>query len=161
MTFVSENEVRESVAQLFSQIKQQLSELLPGADIQHVGSTAIPGCLTKGDLDVQIRVSAEVYPEARRKLAEIYKVNDGGFVADDATSFEDYDTQPPHGVHLTVIDGSCDIQWRFRDAVCASEKLRKEYDAFKRGFEGQSAEAYINAKYHFVLRVQSSDVYPA
>lgn len=160
MTFVSETEVRESVANLFSRIERQLSELLPGADIQHVGSTAIPGSLTKGDLDVQVRVSEDRYAEAREVLAKIYEVNDGGFVADDATSFEDYDTQPPHGVHLTVIGGSCDIQWRFRDPLRASETLRHEYDAFKRRFEGRSADAYRDAKYRFVLRVQSSDVYP-
>ena len=160
MSFVPESEVRESVARLYSRLEKQLGELLPGADIQHVGSTAIPGCMTKGDLDIQVRVPPQTYAEAKRKLAEIYEINDGGFVADDATSFEDYATQPPHGVHLTVVNGSCDIQWRFRDAIRASEELRREYDEFKRSFEGQSAEAYRNAKYYFVLRIQAADTYP-
>ena len=160
MTFVPETEVRESVARLFSRIERQLRELLPGAEIEHVGSTAIPGCLTKGDLDIQVRVSTEAYAAARRKLAELYEINEGGFAADDATSFEDYSTEPPHGVHLTVINGSCDIQWRFRDAIRASGELRQEYDEFKRRFEGRPAKAYRDAKCDFVLRVEESAAYP-
>lgn len=31
--------------------------LIPNADVQHVGSTAIQNSLTKGDIDIQIRVS--------------------------------------------------------------------------------------------------------
>lgn len=160
MAFVPEAEVREGVALLYSRVERQLNELLPDAEIQHVGSTAIPGCLTKGDLDVQVRVTSEAYVEARRKLADIYAINAGGFIADDATSFENYDTFPPHGVHLTVIDGSGDIQWRFRDALRASEDLREDYNDLKRSFEERSAQEYRNAKYHFVLRVRSADSYP-
>ena len=63
MSFVPESEVRESVARLYSRLEKQLGELLPGADIQHVGSTAIPGCMTKGDLDIQVRVPPQTYAD--------------------------------------------------------------------------------------------------
>jgi GrpB-like predicted nucleotidyltransferase (UPF0157 family) len=118
-----------------------------------VGSTAIPGSLTKGDLDIQVRVVAPTYPAAKRRLSEIYDVNAGGFVGEDAVSFEDYSGTPSVGIHLTVIGGSGDIQWRFRDLLVASEALRQEYDDLKRQFEGKSMARYREAKERFVTRV--------
>jgi GrpB-like predicted nucleotidyltransferase (UPF0157 family) len=90
---------------------------------------------------------------AKQRLSEFYDVNPGGFVADDAVSFEDYKSTPPVGLHLTVIGGSADSQWRFRDLLVASESLRREYDDLKRQFEGKSMARYREAKERFVTRV--------
>ena len=153
VSFLPEARFRTRVLQRFEQLKAELTVLIPDADIQHVGSTAIPGSLTKGDLDIQIRVVAATYPIAKQRLAEIYDVNAGGFAADDAVSFEDYTGLPCVGIHLTVIGGSADIQWRFRDLLAASESLRREYDDLKRRFEGKSMARYREAKEKFVTRV--------
>jgi GrpB-like predicted nucleotidyltransferase (UPF0157 family) len=151
--FAPERDFREAVVRLFEEVQSQLLTLIPHADVQHVGSTAVPGSLTKGDLDVQVRVSESQYVAAREMLSKIYDVNVGGFASDDAISFEDHSSQPPLGVHLTVIGGSADIQWRFRDALVASPVLREQYDQLKRQFEGGSMERYRTAKAEFVSRV--------
>ncbi|MFE3575677.1 GrpB family protein [Lysinibacillus sp. NPDC059133] len=52
-----------------------MKELLPEADIQHVGSTAIPDSVTKGDLDIQVRVSAEQFSIAVELLSNLYDRN--------------------------------------------------------------------------------------
>ena len=153
VNFAPEQNFREAVGRLFARVKAQLSTLLPGSDIQHVGSTAIPGSLTKGDLDVQMRVTSGKYDAAKEVLSKLYRLNAGGFASEDATSFEDYSTQPSLGVHLTVIDGSADIQWRFRDLLIASAALREEYDQLKRRFDGGSMTKYRDAKATFVERV--------
>ncbi|HEU4562245.1 MAG TPA: GrpB family protein [Longimicrobium sp.] len=154
--FAAEQRSREAVYQLFRQVETQLRTVVHSADIQHVGSTAIPGSLTKGDLDVQVRVAGSEYSEAKEKLSEIYAVNPGGFASEDAISFEDYSTQPPLGVHLTVIGGTADIQWKFRDLLIESADLREQYDRLKRQFEGGSMERYREAKAEFVSRVLQS-----
>ena len=151
--FVPEREVREVVAQLFRQVEARLRSLVPSADVQHVGSTAIPGSLTKGDLDVQVRVVASEYAAAKEKLSKIYATNVGGFASDDAISFADYGTQPSLGVHLTVIGGTADIQWKFRDLLIESADLREQYDQLKRQFDGGSMDNYREAKAEFVSRV--------
>ena len=159
--FVREQELRTGTAQLFEEVKARLKRLLPGAEIQHVGSTAIPGSLTKGDLDIQVRVAQHEYEDAKTTLLAIYQINSGGFDADDGASFGDYSTRPPHGVHLTVIGGSCDIQWRFRDALLSSSELRREYDGLKRRFHGKEMEAYRDAKAQFADKVEQSAAYAA
>jgi GrpB-like predicted nucleotidyltransferase (UPF0157 family) len=154
--FAPKQDSRDVVARLFRRVDAQVRSLVPSADVQHVGSTAIPGSLTKDDLDVQVRVAGPEYAAAKDKLSKIYAVNAGGFTADDAVSFDDYGTKPPLGVHLTVIGGSADIQWKFRDLLIASPELRDQYDRLKRRFEGRSMEEYRDAKATFVSRALQS-----
>jgi GrpB-like predicted nucleotidyltransferase (UPF0157 family) len=153
VSFAPEQRFREAAGTLFSRVQARLQALIPGADIQHVGSTAIPGALTKGDLDVQVRVASGHYSAAKEALSKLYRVNAGGFALQDATSFEDYTTEPSVGIHLTVIGGSADIQCKFRDLLIASPLLREEYDRLKRGFDGGSMAEYRDAKAIFVTRV--------
>jgi GrpB-like predicted nucleotidyltransferase (UPF0157 family) len=151
--FAPEAHGREAVERLFARVAERLGALLPNADIQHVGSTAIPGSLTKGDLDVQVRVHECDFAGAKERLTAIYAVNAGGFASRDAASFAARDTEPSLGVHLTVIGGPADMQWRFRDLLIASPRLRADYDRLKREFHGASMQKYREAKGEFVARV--------
>jgi GrpB-like predicted nucleotidyltransferase (UPF0157 family) len=153
VTFLPEEHVRARVQSRFVQLRGELQAMVPGAQIEHVGSTAIPGSLTKGDLDIQVRVLAAQYAAAKERLCQLFDINAGGFSAHDAISFEDHSHVPHVGIHLTVVGGSADLQWRFRDLLLASEPLRQKYDDLKRRFEGKSMERYRDAKAEFVDRV--------
>jgi GrpB-like predicted nucleotidyltransferase (UPF0157 family) len=153
VVFAPESEVRDAVERLFARVAARLQRLIPNADVQHVGSTAIPGALTKGDLDVQVRVDELDYAAAKEKLIAVYSVNHGGFNSDDAISFEADDSDPSLGIHLTVIGGPADMQWKFRDLLIESPQLLAEYDRLKREFDGGSMEKYREAKAQFVARV--------
>jgi GrpB-like predicted nucleotidyltransferase (UPF0157 family) len=153
--FAPEPQFRDAIRKRFTAIEHQLRAIVADAEIHHVGSTAIPGSLTKGDLDVQVRVSPQRFAAAKAALASRFAINAGGFSDRDAISFEDYGSDPPVGVHLTVVGGSSDVQLRFRDLLLASEPLRLEYDELKRRFDGGSMEAYRSAKAAFVSRVLS------
>lgn len=45
---------------------------LEGLDIQHVGATAVPGLLTKGDLDLVVRVAPEAFEEVVHALESVF-----------------------------------------------------------------------------------------
>jgi len=85
---------RTKAEALFARLEHRLRALLPTAAIEHVGSTSLPDGLTKGDLDVQVRVRAEDYADACRALASAYEDNPGGFT-DQGRSFKDDTTDPP------------------------------------------------------------------
>lgn len=153
VAFLPEEHFRARVQARFEQLRSELEAVVPGAQIEHVGSTAIPGSLTKGDLDVQVRVPAAQYLAAKERLCRLFAINGGGFSGHDAISFEDYSGDPNVGVHLTVVGSTADVQWRFRDLLLASQSLRREYDELKRRFEGKSMERYRDAKADFVDRV--------
>lgn len=139
---------RASADALFARVESRLRTLLPPALIEHVGSTALPDGLTKGDLDVQVRVHADAFDDACRILALEYACNPGGFT-DGGRSVKDDDTTPQLGVHVTAIGGSSDIQYWQRDLLRARPDLRAEYDAVKRTFDGGDMTAYREAKDHF------------
>lgn len=143
---------------LFADVARRLRALVPDAIIEHVGSTSLPDGLTKGDLDVQVRVVASAYDAACSALAAIYEPNPGGFT-EGGRSFKDDGADPPLGVHVTIIDGPSDIQHRQRDLLRARPELRAEYDAIKRTFDGGDMTAYREAKDPFFARLRDLVTY--
>ncbi len=139
---------------LFGRVREDVLRVVPNAVVEHVGSTALPDGLTKGDLDVQVRVRAEDFDEACRALASLYQHNEGGFT-DGGRSFKDDSADPPLGVHLTVIGGPSDTQSSQRDLLRRRPDLRAEYDALKRRFDGGDMDAYRDAKDVFFTRLAS------
>ncbi|MFA1820177.1 GrpB family protein [Virgibacillus oceani] len=77
MNFNSTSLFKADAEQAFLSQMELIKEYIPEADIQHVGSTAIPNSLTKGDLDIQVRVTAEQFPEAVKALSLLYEINEG------------------------------------------------------------------------------------
>jgi GrpB-like predicted nucleotidyltransferase (UPF0157 family) len=47
IALLREEEIRGQVAGIFGRRQAELEGMLPGARIEHVGSTAVPGSLTK------------------------------------------------------------------------------------------------------------------
>jgi GrpB-like predicted nucleotidyltransferase (UPF0157 family) len=137
---------------LFVRIEREVRLLLPTALVEHVGSTSLPDGLTKGDLDVQIRVQMEDYDHACRVLETAYQANPGGFT-EQGRSFNNDATDPPLGIHVTIIGGPSDIQHAQRDLLRSRPDLRAEYDELKRKFDGAPMEAYREAKDAFFTRL--------
>ena len=63
------DELRVAVAAAIAGHSARIDAALPGVEIEHVGSTAIPGALTKGDLDLLVRVPADALRGGRRGAA--------------------------------------------------------------------------------------------
>ncbi len=139
---------------LFSVVEQQLRvELPPEADIRHIGATAVPGCLTKGDLDIVVRVPSEHFASTDAVLAERYARNTGSIRSDSVSAFDDSSRTPHLGIQLASIGGPHDFFHLFVEALRASPELVTEYNALKRRFDGKDMASYRRAKDAFVERV--------
>lgn len=147
-----QHRARADAEQLYRSVSQRLIRLLPtGSEIMHVGATAIANCLTKGDLDVMVRVEADQFGEARRALGSLFARGHSD-TTDDFASFEDCDAVPPLGIQLVAKGGAFDVFERFRDRLNASPALLREYNALKRKHDGAPMDIYREAKDHFILR---------
>jgi GrpB-like predicted nucleotidyltransferase (UPF0157 family) len=144
--FHSYEQVRERAEEAFRVHQARLFSLLPYADIQHVGSTAIPGARTKGDLDIQVRVPPERFAEAEAVLAGHYARNEGSDRTSEFASFQDETLEVPLGIQLTAMGGSRDFFSRARDLLRADAKLLAEYDALKARWDGKPMDAYREEK---------------
>jgi GrpB-like predicted nucleotidyltransferase (UPF0157 family) len=145
---IREQEIRERVARVFARRRPELEGTLPGARVEHVGSTAVPGSLTKGDLDICVIVAGADFERACRVLAARFEIHQPENWSATLASF----TAPSEdgidvGVQL-VPAGSADerhfVGWR--DRLRADPELRARYDEVKRGHQGEGIDAYRAAK---------------
>jgi GrpB-like predicted nucleotidyltransferase (UPF0157 family) len=154
--FLKQDTIQERAHEEFLLHKAKILSLLPHADIQHIGSTAIPSSITKGDLDIQVRVHQENFLEAVELLATLYDLNEGSTQTEFFRAFQNNSLPLPLGIQLTVIDSDLDIFWKIRDVLLANDALRTEYDHLKRRFEGKSMEEYRLAKSEFFEKMMDS-----
>ena len=157
--FQHEQVFRTQVERLFDDQSRRIRAVLPEADIQHVGSTAIPDSLTKGDLDIQVRVPADVFSRAVERLGTLYRVNAGSQRTETFAAFQDDTTNPPLGVQLSVIGASEDFFWKVRDVLRANPSLQRAYDALKQQYEGQPMAVYRAAKQRFIEALMASEAF--
>jgi GrpB-like predicted nucleotidyltransferase (UPF0157 family) len=125
-----EEELRVTVAAAFETHRARISALLPDAEIEHVGSTSIPGALTKGDLDLLVRVDTTGFDTAVLVLRARYAVHQRENWTPTYASFVDPDaSDPPVGVLLAA------------------------YHRLKLDLDGEDYEGYTDAKGAFVEEV--------
>ena len=135
------------------------------ADVQHVGSTAVPDLPAKPILDIVAAVvTFESMPELVRRLADIgyrYRRNHGDagghlFVVDSAPDVR--------MIHLHVVEQS-DSQWRdylrFRDLLRRRPAIRKRYAELKRRLASicqDDRESYTASKADSIREVLGNSV---
>lgn len=148
MHFVNLETIQAVADGEFDKQKKHLNELIPDADIQHVGSTAVPGSITKGDIDIQVRVDKNRFDEACKLLAENYNPNRKGEIwRDGFASFEDYDNPAiPVGIQLTVTGSKYDEFYKIRDLFIEDKELLNRYNGIKRSCEGKTYGEYRKHK---------------
>ncbi|MFM9942636.1 MAG: GrpB family protein [Hyphomicrobiaceae bacterium] len=153
-TLVDTEQARAAALALFDSLMPLLtSRLPPSADIRHIGATAVPGCLTKGDLDIVVRVPPEDFSAAEAALSKLFARNVGSARTHDFSAFEDASRNPPLGIQLTAIGGEFDSFHHFVEALLASPQLVAAYNALKRDWNGAGMADYRKAKDEFVARV--------
>lgn len=156
-TLVDTERAREAAQRLFMATSRSLAAILPRpTDIRHVGATAVHGCLTKGDLDIVVRVPAQDFSNADAALASRYARNEGSIRTETFSAFEEASSQHHLGIQLTVIDGPFDFFHQFAEELQRSSQLVEEYNALKRSYDGADMAAYRAAKDAFVERVLSA-----
>ena len=113
-----DRQAREAAERLFETVRRDLHAILPAtAEVLHVGATAVPGCLTKGDLDVVVRVRRLDFEAAQTALAACFPRNRGSTRTAEFAAFEDEKQTPHLGVQLTVKGGAFDVFHRFAAAL--------------------------------------------
>lgn len=130
--------------------------LPPSTDIVHVGSTAVPGCLTKGDLDVCVRAHRDDVAHIDALLATRYARNTGSFRSETFSAFKDDSHHPPLGVQLVARGSELDVFVRFRDCLLRDPALVDAFNALKVACAGQPMAIYRRAKSDFIARALSA-----
>ena len=148
------DELRATADELYEYTRDRLVEILPPKSlIEHIGATAVPGCLTKGDLDLVVRVEAPLFAQADRALVSMFDRNAKSVQTESFSAFEDRSANMSVGIQLTTIGGEFDVFHQFADRLRQNPNLVEQYNALKRRFEGKSMEDYRDAKSAFIESV--------
>ena len=138
----------------FEKWRRQHARALPDAAlIEHVGATSVPGCETKGDLDIAVRVSKQDFPAALKHLDKTHQANDRSTRREGFAAFSAQGYALDVGVQLVVVGDALDQFSAFRDALNADKVLVARYNALKRAYRGRKTVSYREAKAEFIKTV--------
>lgn len=148
---------------LYEEERQRLLALLPGTfiDIQHIGSTSIPGLMAKPVIDILAGVeSTDVAESIGEVLCRSGYTTSAEFnrsLADRKWFMRWANGHRTHHLHVVVHGGPVWTErLKFRDALRANPGLAAEYAELKVKMaveHSRDREAYTDAKSHFVQAV--------
>ncbi len=71
MKFFEPSEYQSKADAIFNDIKLKVTSILSSCDVEHIGSSSISGAVSKGDVDVFVRVAGEKFNEALDKIISL------------------------------------------------------------------------------------------
>jgi len=149
--FHTQDSVEAHTTALYLSLLTKLKSLLPFAQFSHVGSTSVPGALTKGDLDIAACVDANRFAASVTLMDSQY--------ARHTNSFSDHEYQPyiltsanqDVGIQLFIAGSEYEtkfIAWRNR--LIDDPALLVQYNLLKEKYHGKSMTHYRSAKATFI-----------
>ena len=151
--FIKTEEISEKVEALFTSEKHKLSSLFPDADIEHIGATSVPGSVTKGDLDINVRVDPNDFQWAREILAGLYQINQPDNWTSGFASFKDKCRDL--GVQLTALGSVDDFFVAQREYLKNHPEKVTDLNGLKLKFEGKSMDEYREEKGIFFEKLKA------
>ena len=142
----------ERVDAAFAATCDELLELLPGATVEHMGATSVPGAITKGDLDILVLINPAAFDGASGALAALFEIHQ----AENWTpSFASFNAPArdgiPIGIQLAAAGSLEERQFiGLRDLLRTRPDLLERLNNLKRSFDGADPEAYWRAKQELI-----------
>lgn len=151
MHFHPAEQIAETVRREFARVRDRIDKALPRANVKHIGGTSIPGALTKGDLDLMVRVDAADFGSARTRLTGLYTIHQPENWTPTLASFKEEPQQVlPIGIQLVAVGSDDDVFHLIGEAIASDRRLLDAYNRLKAEHEGADPETYLDAKTEFM-----------
>lgn len=137
----------DEARQTRDEVAASLTELGVPGELVLTGATSVPGALTKGDIDLHLRVTAAEFGDAVARLTRVYAVGSPHSWADTLAVF-DVPRARATGLAVTPVGSEHDVH--FRSAWLALGRhpaLLDEYNAIKREATGTNAYEQRKSKF--------------
>lgn len=142
-----------------ARLEQLLTSYIHG-NIEHVGSTSVPGLLAKPTIDIMVGVESLA---ASKPTIDILTTNGYCYYPYKPKQMHWFCAPSPEkrDFHVHLIPFESDLwkeRLRFRDILRSNEKVRDEYAALKRKLmneDAQDRERYTQLKWPFIKNVLS------
>ncbi|MEA9357583.1 GrpB family protein [Bacteriovorax sp. PP10] len=145
------------VNDLFVILSKELRSILPDARIEHIGSSAVPGSISKGDLDVFVGVDHSHFNQALSLIKSLdFYEKKGTFRSDElcmlVTDKFNYDV----AVQLVSNGSEFEDFLKFRDLLKTNDEFVKEYNEVKLMAQYLDGNEYRQKKSIFITKILNS-----
>jgi GrpB-like predicted nucleotidyltransferase (UPF0157 family)/RimJ/RimL family protein N-acetyltransferase len=140
--------------ELFDQLSFKIRQAIPAARIEHIGSSAIEGAVSKGDLDIFVGVEPELFQDAIISIKSLgFQIKAESFRNESLCQFEWHDYPLPVGLQLAMNRSEFEFFLAFRDRMNADADLRSSYNQLKRQACDLNEDEYRRVKSKFIENV--------
>lgn len=153
MVFLEPEQYQQRCAQLFNSYHKDISSLLPFAQIEHIGSSAIPNAISKGDLDIYIEVKPEHFEFAIAQLKTLNFIEKQNTLRTHELCMLESLNNDDVAFQIVVTDSVFTFFLTFRNKLIDSPLLVNEYNQLKLECSHLDHDQYRTIKAGFINRV--------
>ena len=147
MILKSSEELAPVVNNVLRELGELFARILPDITMHHIGSTAIPGALTKGDIDVLLRVENSEFQFTVEILKKHFTIRQAeNWTATFASFGTDTDYALPLGIQVVIKDSDADFFLFIHNFFVSNPDRLTEYNELKLGNADKGSKAYWSAK---------------
>lgn len=153
MIFLEPEQYQERCAQLFTSYQKDISTLLPFAKIEHIGSSAIPNAISKGDLDIYIEVMPEQFEFAIEQLKTLNFIEKQNTLRTHELCMLESLNNDDVAFQIVVSGSIFTFFLAFKNKLINSPTLVNEYNELKLQCSHLDPDQYRTIKSDFINRV--------
>lgn len=147
-------EYYEKVGQIYQQIRNEVSQLIPDARIEHIGSSSIPGSVSKGDLDIFLGVNSNQFKEVLGVLDRIgFTEKMGTFRSNELCMLETERFSYDVAIQVVVNGSQFEDFLLFRNLLLSDNDLVEKYNQIKVSSQHLPPDLYRAKKSQFIEKV--------
>lgn len=153
MIFLEPEQYQQNCIDLFNSYKKNISSLLPFAKIEHIGSSAIPNTISKGDLDIYIEVMSDQFEFAIEQLKTLNFIEKQNTLRTHELCMLESMNDDEVAFQIVVADSVFTFFLTFRNKLIDSSLLVHEYNQLKLQCSHLDPDQYRAIKSDFINRV--------
>ncbi|MCH2051589.1 GrpB family protein [Acinetobacter pittii] len=153
MVFLEPEQYQQRCAQLFNSYQKDISTLLPFAKIEHIGSSAIPNAISKGDLDIYIEVKPDQFKFAIERLKTLNFIEKQNTLRTHELCMLESLNNDDVAFQIVVTDSVFTFFLAFKNKLINSPTLVNEYNQLKLQCSHLDPDQYRTIKSDFINRV--------
>ncbi|KQE18044.1 hypothetical protein APC42_06520 [Acinetobacter pittii] len=153
MIFLEPEQYQQRCTQLFNSYKKDISTLLPFAKIEHIGSSAIPNAISKGDLDIYVEVKPDQFKFAIERLKTLNFIEKQNTLRTHELCMLESLNNDDVAFQIVVTDSAFTFFLAFKNKLIKSPTLVNEYNQLKLQCSHLDPDQYRTIKSDFINRV--------
>jgi len=156
VTLYAPEQYRATAQVLFAETAQQIRAVLPDVQVEHMGSTAIPGALSKGDVDIAVLVPPGQLDHYLPRLLKLgFRVQDQTLRTPQLCMLKCPREEVDLALQVIERDSPFEFFLTFRDRLRANPDLVATYNQIKKDARHLDDATYRAAKAAFIEQVLS------